>query len=246
MNLEDLIKKLETSDENIISETLDQIGDSNSPAAIPALLEFLEQNLNDPDIIDATIWTLARICPLEVLTNLLEHSNKHVALNCIDAIGRRGDKEAVPQLLPFMESTDTELRTNATWAIGKLRDPNTKNALLKRLKNDEDPEIRAHAAWGLGNLVAPDLLPVLEEIKKKERDDSVLYQLEDALQKIRNESSISQIKRLVFSYECPKLHAECLVRKKKQEVQHDKHVRLEFEICEECEFGRICRISIKK
>ncbi|MHC1590757.1 MAG: HEAT repeat domain-containing protein, partial [Candidatus Helarchaeales archaeon] len=217
MNSKDLLDRLEKANKIELSVLLDEIGELKSKEAVEPLIDFMNAHLDDPDLIDAVIWTLNRISPIERLFALLKHSNKNVVANVIDALGRRADKTALPHLLPFLKEDDASLRSGATWAIGKMKDPKSRQALLTRLREDEDPEIRAHAAWGLGQLCIPDLLPLLEQIREKETDDAVVYQLDEALQKIKSESFTSQIKKPVFSYGCKKFTVECLLKDIKKE-----------------------------
>lgn len=246
MNLDDLIKKLESPDTKVVNQSLDEIGDLNSPDAVPFLLDFLERKLGNSDLVDGIIWTLGRIAPLSKLILLLKHPNKNVVKNVIDALGRREEKDSIPYLLLFLEQEDSELRSLATWALGRTRSQRTQEYLLERLLTDEDAETRAQAAWGLGNLSNPKMLHILEKVQLKEKDDSVLYYLNDSIEKIRTQVSMAQSEHSLLEYECSKLEMDCKDKVKTEKIVEDEDIHLKIEICAECEKRTICSIQVKK
>ncbi|MGZ9005247.1 MAG: HEAT repeat domain-containing protein [Burkholderiales bacterium] len=63
---------------------------------------------------------------------------------------RRG-REAVPALLPLLDTPDTALRFQATRALSAIADPACADAFA-RLLHDPDERIRAHAAQGLARV----------------------------------------------------------------------------------------------
>jgi len=74
-----------------------------------------------------------------------------VRANAAIALGRTGDREAVPALTKALSDTDRTVRRAAAKALGALKDGWATSSLMKALK-DEDANVRFYAAYALGEI----------------------------------------------------------------------------------------------
>jgi HEAT repeat protein len=82
------------------------------------------------------------------------------------ALGKLGDRTAVPVLLSATKDPDPETRLYSIWALGMLGDPRAVDAVLEASRS-EDPGMRKMAAYVAGRLgdrrVVPRLRVMLED-----------------------------------------------------------------------------------
>lgn len=82
------------------------------------------------------------------------------------ALGKLGDRSAVPVLLNATKDPDPETRLYSVWALGMLGDPRAVDAVLEASRS-EDPGMRKMAAYVAGKLgdrrVVPRLQVLLED-----------------------------------------------------------------------------------
>lgn len=103
-----------------------------------------------------------RSMPLQVLTELSSAASSATdaivpllgdPLTCmyaVRALGELGATETLPHLRPLLGSRDTELRAQATQALGLLGDMQSRTALEERLQDaNETMDVRVGAAFGL-------------------------------------------------------------------------------------------------
>lgn len=77
------------------------------------------------------------------------------------ALGKLGDKSAVPVLLKATKDPDPETRLYSIWALGMLGDPRAVDAVLEA-SHSEDAGVRKMAAYVAGKLGDPRVAPRLE------------------------------------------------------------------------------------
>ena len=78
------------------------------------------------------------------------------------ALGKLGDRAAVPFLLEALNDESEHVRGNAAWARGRIGDPSTVPTLIGAM-NDDDVHVRCKAAAALGDLGDRAAIPVLLE-----------------------------------------------------------------------------------
>jgi len=78
------------------------------------------------------------------------------------ALGRSGDREAVPALARALGDKEAGVRREAAKALGLLKDARAAGALLGALE-DRDPNVRFYAAYALGEIQEPKAAPALIE-----------------------------------------------------------------------------------
>ncbi len=125
-DLESLLTALRDANPVIRARAADALGGLHDKRAIKPLLEALR---------DAE-WTV--------------RSSATVALVCLGAL------VSVDDLVPFLQSDDSESRWRAVWILGATQDQHRRAVeLLEAALNDKDSEVRYRAAHALANL-APD------------------------------------------------------------------------------------------
>ncbi|NVM27890.1 MAG: HEAT repeat domain-containing protein [Candidatus Helarchaeota archaeon] len=241
--LEELLSKLESEDKTVIKTTLEQLGDLGDEKAVPQLLKMLDR-INDEDLLESILWTLSRIASTKTLIELLNHSNELIIVEVLDALGRREELESVDEIIPFLIHQNGEVRSIATWALGKISVKRTYDSLLNLLKTDEDPLVRANAAWAIGKFDNSDSIPFLTERLSEESDESVRYNLEEAIHRLEELKDPWQKGLKATIYECPKFDPKCLENSLQTETRSDNFIKIEIVVCESCSLSKICRVNL--
>jgi serine/threonine protein kinase len=83
-----------------------------------------------------------------VLVELLKSDDKFVACESALALGRLSEFKAVPDLIVLLDEPNGNIRFAAAEALGQICDPIARDALRRRL-NDDDEGVRAKARWAL-------------------------------------------------------------------------------------------------
>jgi HEAT repeat protein len=88
------------------------------------------------------------------------------------ALGRLGDRRAVPSLLKVVAGgeTDSETVIYSVWALGAIGDPAAAPELVK-LERSEDPGIRKAVAHALGSLPSPEAAAALRGALQDSTED---------------------------------------------------------------------------
>jgi HEAT repeat protein len=83
-----------------------------------------------------------------VLVELLKSEDRFVACEAALALGRLGESKAVPDLIALLDEPNGNIRFAAAEALGQICDPIAREALQRRL-NDDDEGVRAKVRWAL-------------------------------------------------------------------------------------------------
>jgi serine/threonine protein kinase len=83
-----------------------------------------------------------------VLVELLKSEDKFVACESALALGRLGESKAVPDLIAVLDEPNGNVRFAAAEALGQICDPIAREALHRRL-SDDDEGVRAKVRWAL-------------------------------------------------------------------------------------------------
>ncbi|MHA1232913.1 MAG: HEAT repeat domain-containing protein [Candidatus Helarchaeota archaeon] len=243
MKKEELIKKIESRDEDIVKKTLEEIGNLNIKEAIQPILNLLNKTSSE-EIIDAAIWTLSRIAPSKQIIPLLKSDNKFIILYTIETLGRIEAKESRAQLREFLKDPDDEIRAMATWAIGKVQDKSSYEPLLDILKNDPNPAVRSNAAWAIKKLNILNSIKPLKELYQKEDDEMVLYNIQEAIKSIEAYHETFAYTP-TFSYKCPFFSEQCRNLNIQELNFEDKNIIIHINKTDECDKAKICNLNIK-
>jgi HEAT repeat protein len=241
--LDVLLTNLKSKDKTIVKKALEELGALGDIQAVPALLELID-NIKDEDILESLLWNLARIAPTKTLMELLNHPSQLVVIEMIDALGRLAALESVDAITPFTEHPNAELRAIATWALGKMHVARTYQILTDLLRTDEDPLVRANAAWAIGKFEEFDSIALLKAVKDTEIDESVLYNLEEAIEHVQETQDPQHQGQKLTVYECASRENDCVNKKTFIEEKSDTNVTIVIKYCENCERAKICQVDL--
>jgi HEAT repeat protein len=97
-----------------------------------------------------------------LLLALLDEKDEGIRTGAGEALGKVGDKTAVPRLIQAMQSDTAQMRRVAIGAVALIADPSGEAALTEALKNpNDDDEARAQATTGLGKIATPTAIATL-------------------------------------------------------------------------------------
>ena len=239
----ELIANLRSEDVDIVKESLEKIGDLDLKEAIPSIMQLINEN-RDIEIIDTAIWTLSRVADPDIIAQLLNHNDRMVVLNAIEALGRMEVENVGKYVGIFLNHKDPDFRAMTTWVIGKSMDDNYYDKIIDLLQNDEDPEVRSNAAWTLKKLNKPESLEILKERLQKEKDSIVPYNIVEAINSIERSMNDS-----IFDfniYTCELKSDDCNNIEKDTLKFSDKNVEITIELAKNCDKAKICGVHVIK
>jgi HEAT repeat protein len=111
------------------------------------------------------------------------------------ALGKLGDKSAVPVLLKATKDPDPETRLYSIWALGMLGDPRAVDAVLEA-SSSEDSGVRKMAAYVAGKLGDPRVVPRLE-VLLEDRVPDVRWNSAIALATLGDGSGIAVLRSMI-------------------------------------------------
>ena len=240
---DELILNLDKKDEKLLKETLEQLGDLGDPRAVSHLLKMLD-TVSEEEILESVLWTLSRIASYEILIDLLTHSNEKIVVEVLDALGRRQERGAVDEIIPFVKHQNAEYRAMATWALGKIQMEKTYDLLLNSLKTDKDSSVRANAAWALGKFGKLESIALLSQILEQEKDEVVRYNIEESINRLQELKDPRRDSLKATVYECPNHEINCIQKNTRIESQSDNFIRMEIVVCDNCPLAKICQIHL--
>jgi HEAT repeat protein len=243
--LEELLLDLKSKDQDRVIDALDQLGDLGDASAVPFLIKMLD-TASDEELVESILWTMSRIASSETLVTLLDHPNEAIIIEVLDALGRRQARETANVIIPFLTHGNAEIRSMATWALGKLVVGKAYSLFFDLLKNDEVPAVRAHAAWAIGKYGRPEAVSQLTEIRALEQDETVLYNMDEAINAIESTQDPRQQGLSVVVYECPKREVSCIEKKTRSESRSDDLVEINIIFCDTCASAKICKVELVK
>ncbi|MEX0643651.1 MAG: HEAT repeat domain-containing protein [Pirellulales bacterium] len=119
----------------------------------------------DPLVRLAVVETIAEFrTPLsqEVLEAGLSDDDEAVRIACCQALGGRGDAASVPKLAAMLRSDqDMDVRLAATAALGKIKSPESMQALVAAL-DDRDPAMQYVGVQSMKSVTGKDYGPNVE------------------------------------------------------------------------------------
>lgn len=139
-----LIEQLQSLDAKQRSRAIFKLqpGAVNDTDAIDALVHVL-CNDEDVNIVEDATWVLVRygVLTLPALLKQVEHENPRVRHNIVHALGKIGDKQAVPALIHATGDVDQAVRLKAVYGLGQIGDPQAIGTLIASL-NDPVMDVR--------------------------------------------------------------------------------------------------------
>ena len=104
------------------------------------------------------------------------------------------DAGGVRPLLRALEDTDTEVRSQAAWALGMIESADATQGLVRRLGMDDDAEVRSQVAWALGMIEDPAATDALLDALEDD-DAEVQKQVMWALTRVLQTGGFGQVDR---------------------------------------------------
>jgi HEAT repeat protein len=151
-----MLRYYRARDERSTVVMTERLGHAHSPLTVDEMLEAL----NDPrfNVRFEAIISIARTAPHPRLTETLAAmvSGSEVALSVVAAwaLGRIGDKDALPALREGLDSDYKSVRMHCARALGTLDDQTISPMLAERLRSETDRGLQMAYASALGNLQA--------------------------------------------------------------------------------------------
>ncbi|MFN4850298.1 HEAT repeat domain-containing protein [Microcystis sp.] len=201
----ELLKALEDSDEDVRGNAVEALANIGSETAIPGLLKALEDS--HEYVRRKAAEVLAEIGSETAIAGLLkalEDSHEYVRGKAAFALGNIGTETAIPGLLKALEDSDRYVRWNASEALAKIGSETAIAGLLKALEDSDrfvrSRYVRRRAAAALGKIGTETAIAGL--IKALEHSDGdVRFEAAFALGKIGSETAIPELlKALKDSY----------------------------------------------
>ncbi len=191
----ELLKALEDSDEDVRGNAVEALANIGSETAIPGLLKALEDS--HEYVRGKAAFALGNIgteTAIPGLLKALEDSDRfvrsrYVRRRAAAALGKIGTETAIAGLIKALEHSDGDVRFEAAFALGKIGSETAIPELLKALEDYNNKDVRSHAAASLGEIgtetAIPGLLKALED-----SDDDVRRKAAEALAEIGTETAI--------------------------------------------------------
>ncbi|MFN6184764.1 MAG: HEAT repeat domain-containing protein [Microcystis sp.] len=200
----ELLKALEDSDEDVRGNAVEALANIGSETAIPGLLKALEDS--HEYVRRKAAEVLAEIGSETAIAGLLkalEDSHEYVRGKAAFALGNIGTETAIPGLLKALEDSDRYVRWNASEALAKIGSETAIAGLLKALEDSDrfvrSRYVRRRAAAALGKIGTETAIAGL--IKALEHSDGdVRFEAAFALGKIGSETAIPELLKALEDY----------------------------------------------
>lgn len=152
--------------------------------SIPMLVEYLKKEGDSRasvgTVLGTPLYAKESATTLPLLKPYLDDKDEGVRVATVEALGKIGDKAAIPALDVKMHKDTAQVRRVSIGAIALIAAPAGEPMLTEALKNTEDDdESRTQAAVGLGKIATPTAI------------DTLLLALDDADLKLRSAASAS-------------------------------------------------------
>ncbi|MEP6985171.1 MAG: MFS transporter [Chloroflexota bacterium] len=166
LGLESLVRYYRARDEKETVAMTERMAKTKSPLTVDELLEALIDprfNVRFEAIIsishmDSDPRLVKALCEFVVGTEL------SLSVVAAWALGRIGDKDAIPALRHGLASQYRSIQAHSARALGTLLDDESAPVLLERLKTESDRGLRIAYSSALGNLRVSEAIPTLFEI----------------------------------------------------------------------------------
>lgn len=150
--------------------------------AIPQIVAYLKKEPDSRvacgDVLGSPSFAKESKTSLPLLFKLIEDKDEGVRVSVAEALGKIGDKEAVPILNEKMHKDSAQVRRVSIGSIALIADASGEAMLAEAISNpDDDDESRSQAAVGLGKIGTPSavdaLIKALNDSDKKLRTSAV-------------------------------------------------------------------------
>lgn len=158
-----LLHKLRLGSRYVVFEALERLTESQDPAIVAPLLEFLAQETDEYKISYA-IKVIGRIddpqIP-EVLSRYLEHEDPRIVANALESLSNFDVPDNVEKLTEFALSSDNRIRANAIKGLHRY-DPNLAEKHIAEMIHSNNIALQASGVYLLKVLRPANLADLLE------------------------------------------------------------------------------------
>ncbi len=183
LGLESVVRYYRARDEKQTVAMTERMAKTKSPLTVDELLEALIDprfNVRFEAIIsiahmDSDPRLVKALCDFVVGTEL------SLSVVAAWALGRIGDKDAIPALRHGLESQYRSIQAHSARALGTLGDDESAPLLLDRLKIETDRGLRIAYSSALGNLRVTEAIPTLFDILAQTENEGARLELALAL-----------------------------------------------------------------
>jgi MFS family permease len=187
--LETMVRYYRARDERAAVVLTEKMGQAKSPLTVDEMVEALA----DPRFnvrLEATI-SIARMKPhprlTEALISLLTGTELALSAMAAWALGRMGDKSAVPALRAELDSPYRSIQGQCARALGTLGDRESIPLLHERLQNETDKGLLMAYASALGNLRATEAIDTLFKLMRETQNEGARMELALSLARMMGE-----------------------------------------------------------
>jgi HEAT repeat protein len=153
-----------------VAETLGKIWDMRAVEPLASILNDEAEHADTRFSAAVALGMLGDGRGIDYLATVALSRGNEAGLRCsaISSLEHIQDERAIPALLTLLRDESTDIRYDATGALGESGDQRAVKALVKMLLEDESWEVRSDAAEGLAKLGDPDSIPHLVAALKDE------------------------------------------------------------------------------
>ncbi len=134
--------------------------------SIPQIVAYLKKEADsrtaDGDVLGSPLFAKESKTSLPLLFALFEDKDEGVRVSVAEALGKIGDREAIPLLNEKMHKDTAQVRRVSIGSIALIADVSGEVMLAEAVGNpDDDDEARSQAAVGLGKIATPAAVDTL-------------------------------------------------------------------------------------
>jgi len=144
------------------------LGKLQASEALPVLTRVMRGYVGTRSIAAKTLGELGDPSAGPALVEVLRGRSTGLLVAALASIRQLDYREALPQVRPFLFSSDPRLRREATMTVAQLADQESIPVLLQMVQNDPSPLARPAVVEALGYVddarVLPQLLPLVDDM----------------------------------------------------------------------------------
>lgn len=186
LGLESVVRYYRARDEKETVAMTERMAKTKSPLTVDELLEALK----DPrfNVRFEAIISIAHMDAdprlVKALCDFVEGTELSLSVIAAWALGRIGDRDAIPSLHHGLDSHYRSIQAHSVRALGTLHDESISPMLLERLKTETDRGLQIAYSSALGNLRVKESIPTLFEILESTQNEGARLEIALALARI--------------------------------------------------------------
>ena len=159
------------------------LGRRRAREAVPILCQILVDPNADSirEDVAAILGDTGDVIGVPFLVRVLSHCEVWVRAKAALSLGRLGDPQVVPSVIPLLEDEAATVREAAVEARAALGGREACAALIRTLQVDDEPTVRAAAAEALAECEGDEATEALERAVAQEADEDVVCAARESL-----------------------------------------------------------------